>query len=89
MRAIRIEYDEKEKRIGTIESAGEENWPDVCEKYGGDVHRVCDAEEKGVYTGVYQCFDDDNRSFFYLVEEDRALYRARHANMMRNLGLKI
>ncbi len=87
MKAIRVEYHEEEKRIDSVESAKEENWKDVCAEYGGDVHRVCDARDQGTYTGVYQCFDDDNRCFYYLVEEDRALYRARREVMRRNLGL--
>lgn len=87
MKSIRVDYDEKTKGIEIPDASADENWVEVCEKFNDDVHRICDVTDQGTYTGLYECYDDDNRKSHYLVEEDRALYRRRHTNMMRNLGL--
>lgn len=70
------------------EGAEEEDWAAVCTKYNDDVTRVCDVTDQGEYTGLFECFDDFNASFFYLVKEDKALYRMKHRRFLDNLGLE-
>jgi hypothetical protein len=86
MKAIRADYDAEKDRVAVREGAGDEDWPAVCARYHDDVQRVRDAGEVPPYTGLYACFDDDNRPHHYLVQEDADLHRLRRKTFLRNLG---
>lgn len=87
MRAIQADYDKTSQSISIHEGAKEEEWIKVCERFNDDVSRVCDVTDIENYTGLFECFDDHNKPFFYLVCEDKALYRLKHKHFFDNLGL--
>lgn len=70
------------------EGAKEEDWAAICRKFNDDVTRISDVTDQGEYTGLFECFDNANVSFFYLVKEDKNLYRMKHRHFLGNLGLK-
>jgi len=88
MKSIRAEFEEVSKKISIKKDAKEEDWAEVCQKFNDDVSRICDAKEQEDYTGLFECFDDENKRFFYLVKEDKNLYRMKHKYFFDNLGLK-
>ncbi len=88
MKSIQVEFEKDSNKITIKEDAQIEDWPDVCAKYDDDVSRVCDVADQEDYTGVFECFDDHNNSFFYLVKEDKKLYQMKHKHFYDNLGLK-
>ncbi len=88
MKSIQAEFEETSKKISIVKNAEEENWAKVCRKFNDDVSRVCDVMDKEDYTGLFECFDDDNKRFFYLVKEDKNVYRMKHKYFIDNLGLK-
>ena len=88
MKSIRAEFEEVSKKISIKKDAKEEDWAKVCQKFNDDVSRICDAREQEDYTGLFECFDDENKRFFYLVKEDKNLYRIKHKHFFDNLGLK-
>jgi len=88
MKSIQAEFEEKTKKITIKKNAKSEDWAVVCRKFNDDVSRICDVNDKKDYTGLFECFDDDNKRFFYLVKEDKHLYRMKHKRFFNNLGLK-
>jgi hypothetical protein len=88
MKCIQAEYDETSKEISIKKNAPEEDWVKVCAKFNDDVSRICDVTKPKGYTGLFECRDDRNEKFFYLVLEDKNLYRIRHKHFYDNLGLK-
>ncbi len=88
MKSIRAEFEEVSKKISIKKDAKEEDWAEVCQKFNDDVSRICDATDQEDYTGLFECFDDENKRFFYLVKEDKNLYRMKHKYFFDNLGLK-
>ncbi len=88
MKAIQVEFEKVSDKINIKEDAKKENWVDVCRKFNDDVSRLRDVDDQGEYTGLFECFDDRNVSFYYLVKEDRKLYRMKHRHFRDNLGLK-
>ncbi len=88
MKSIQVRFEKTSKKITTQDDAIQENWVEVCKKFNDDVSRICDITNQEDYTGLFECFDDDNTSFFYLVKEDRNLYRVKHRQFFNNLGLK-
>ncbi|RLB97001.1 MAG: hypothetical protein DRH34_15840 [Deltaproteobacteria bacterium] len=88
MKSIRAEFEEVSKKISIKKDAKEEDWATVCRKFNDDVSRICDATDQEDYTGLFECFDDENKRFFYLVKEDKNLYRMKHKYFFDNLGLK-
>ncbi|WP_457551244.1 hypothetical protein [Desulfobacula sp.] len=88
MQSIQAEFEEISKKITIKKDATQEDWADVCKKFNDDVSRVCDAMDQGDYTGLFECFDDDNKRFYYLVKEDKDLYRVKHKHFLDNIGLK-
>jgi len=88
MKSIQAQFEEKSKKITIKKDAKTEDWALVCTKFNDDVSRVCDVADQGDYTGLFECFDDENRHFFYLVKEDKDLYRMKHKYFFDNLGLK-
>ncbi len=88
MKSIQVEFEKKSKKIANLKTAEIENWADVCAHYNDDVSRICDVNDQEDYTGLFECVDEQNKSFFYLVKEDKKLYRMKHKNFYDNLGLK-
>ena len=88
MESIQAEFEEISKKISIKKEAVPEDWADVCKKFNDDVSRVCDAMDQGDYTGLFECFDDDNKRFYYLVKENKDLYRVKHKHFLDNIGLK-
>ena len=89
MKAIRVLYDDKTKSISRIESAEIEGWPEVCEAYDNDVHRLCEVKDENDYTGLYECYDEHNEKYFYLVEEDKKLRRIKQKVFLGKLGKRV
>jgi len=87
MKAIEAEYTKDPFEIKIREKAAKEEWPEVCARFNDDVERVCDAEGIPGYTGLYQCFDEMNKKSYYLVNEDKSLFRLRRRHFLDNIGL--
>jgi len=88
MKSIQAEFEKTSKKITIKDTAKPEDWVAVCKKFNDDVSRVCDVTDQEDYTGLFECFDDQNNQFYYIVEEDRNLYRLKHKHFYDNLGLK-
>ncbi|MCF6245925.1 MAG: hypothetical protein L3J69_01060 [Desulfobacula sp.] len=88
MKSILVDFEETSKQITIKKNAKEENWVLVCEKFNDDVSRICDVTDQKDYTGLFECLDDNNTRFFYLVKEDKKLYQMKHKYFFDNLGLK-
>ena len=86
MKSLRIDYNESDQTIETVEKAVAEPWDTVCQRYDNDVHRILDVSHRGPYTAVYACYDENNRPVYYLVEEDAALMRMRRKTFLDKLG---
>lgn len=87
MKSIQAEYNETSKEIFIKKDAKVEDWVSVCRKFNDDVSRVCDVTDKEEYTGLFECFDDENKKHYYLVKEDKALHRMKRRHFYENLGL--
>ena len=87
MKAILAEYNEASKAITIKKDAEIEDWISVCRRFNDDVSRICDVTEIEDYTGLFECFDDENIKYCYLVREDKALYRMKRRHFYDNLGL--
>lgn len=83
-----MEFENILKKITVKKDAEVEDWVAVCRKFNDDVSRICDVTDQEDYTGLFECCDDENRKFFYLVKEDKNLYRMKHKHFFNNLGLK-
>jgi hypothetical protein len=88
MKSIQVDYEAKFKTVTMKKNAETEDWVKVCHKFNDDVERVMDIENHQDYTGLYVCCDDYNNSFYYLVREDKALYRMKRKHFIDNIGLK-
>ncbi len=86
MKSIQAEFQKDPQKIKIKAKAKQEDWIEVCHRFNDDVERVCDVSDLGGYTGLYQCFDDANKGFFYLVEEDKALFRIKRRHFLDNIG---
>ncbi|MCK5313028.1 MAG: hypothetical protein KAJ62_13010, partial [Desulfobacteraceae bacterium] len=71
MKSIQAEYKEESKDISIKNGAKQESWVLVCQQFNDDVARICDVTQVEDYTGLFECFDDNNNRFFYLVKEDK------------------
>jgi len=87
MQSIQAEFDETSKAITIKKDAETEDWVSVCRRFNDDVSRVCDVTDIEDYTGLFECFDDKNDKYWYLVKEDKALYRMKRRHFYDNLGL--
>ncbi len=88
MKAIQAQVTKEPLSISIRKDAEPESWPDVCSKFDDDVERVCDVDDIPGYTGLYQCFDEKNQKTYYLVNEDKSLYRLRRKHFLDNIGYK-
>ncbi|MDY0222127.1 MAG: hypothetical protein RBR67_13390 [Desulfobacterium sp.] len=86
MKSIQAEYDKETQQITVQEGAKPEEWVKVCTRYNDDVHRILDVTSIEGFTALYRCFDDDNQEAFYLVNEDKSLFRLRRKHFLRNIG---
>ncbi|GAB6097988.1 hypothetical protein JCM14469_42420 [Desulfatiferula olefinivorans] len=86
MQSVMVDYDDAKGDITTRETAREEPWEAVCRRFNDDVHRLRDVTDMGKFTGLYRCYDDDNRQWYYMVEEDDTLYRLRHRHFLKKIG---
>ena len=48
--------------------------------------RFVDVTDQAGYNALYACYDEANRPFFYLVEEDETLLKLRHRTQLSKLG---
>ncbi len=87
MRSIEINYQLETDTVEKIDDTTAENWIDVCEKFNDDVHRIKDIDVDSIYSGLYECFDDNNKRKYYLVEEAKELFTLRRKNVRDKLGL--
>ena len=87
MKSIQAEYDEASKNISIKKGAKQEDWVLVCQQFNDDVARICDVTKVKDYTGLFECFDDNNNRLFYLVKEDKTLYRKKRRHFFDNLGI--
>jgi hypothetical protein len=88
MKSIQAEFQKDSQEIKIKPGAKQEDWPKVCQRFNDDVQRVCDVSDLENYTGLYECFDDRNKAFFFLVEEDKALFRIKRRHFLDNVGIK-
>ncbi|MCP3940147.1 MAG: hypothetical protein GY710_01520 [Desulfobacteraceae bacterium] len=86
MKSIQAQFQKDPREIKIKAEAQQEDWPQVCHRFNDDVERVCDVTDLGDYTALYQCFDDMNKKSFYLVEEDKALFRMKRRHFLDNIG---
>ncbi|HBT86945.1 hypothetical protein [Desulfobacter sp.] len=87
MKSIQAEYDEASKAITIKKDSKIENWVLVCRRFNDDVSRICDVTDIEDYTGLFECVDDQNNKYCYLVKEDKALRRMKRRHFYDNLGL--
>ena len=88
MKSIQAEFQKDPRVIKIRPDAKQEDWTQVCRRFNDDVERVCDVSNLEDYTGLYQCFDEQNKGVFYLVEEDKALFRMKRRHFLENIGRK-
>ena len=88
MKSILAEFDDATKKITIKKDVLVEDWVAVCQKFNDDVSRICDVTDLEDYTTLFECFDDANQRFYYLVKEDKTVYRMKHKYFFDNLGLK-
>lgn len=86
MKSIQAEFQKDPLEIKVRAGAEQEDWPQVCSRFNDDVERVCDVSDMGEYTGLYKCFDEKNKEFFFLVEEDTSLFRMKRKHFLDNIG---
>ena len=86
MKSIRANYDRENQQATIQEGAKSEDWVKVCARYNDDVHRILDVKNIEGFTALYRCFDEDNREIFYLVSEDKNLFRLKRRHFLRNIG---
>lgn len=87
MKSIQAEYNEASKAISIKKDSKIEDWVSVCRRFNDDVSRISDVTDIEDYTGLFECFDDKNNKYHYLVKEDKALYRMKRRHFYDNLGL--
>jgi hypothetical protein len=87
MKSIQAEYKKESKKISIKKGAEQEDWVSVCQRFNDDVTRISDVAEIKDYTGLFECFDDNNKSFFYLVKENKALFKKKRRHFLDNIGL--
>jgi len=87
MKCIQADYDEASQKFSMSKNAETEDWPAVCRRFNDDVERVADISDQDDYTGVYACNGDNGTKVFYLVREDKALFRMKRRHFFDKIGL--
>jgi len=88
MKSIQADFQKDPQEIKIKPGATQEDWVEVCKRFNDDVQRVCDVVDLEDYTGLYECFDDGNKAFFFLVKEDKSLFRMKRRYFLDNVGIK-
>lgn len=70
MKSIQAEYDNALDKIIIKTGARVEDWQLVCARFNHEVSRIRNVANQGEYTGLYQCFNQSNQLFFYMVQEE-------------------
>lgn len=86
MKSIRVNYDQSSDAVDRIENVSPEPWQEVCERYDNDVARIRSVTDQEGFTGLFACYDENNRPVYYLVEEDDKLARLRRKTFLSKLG---
>ncbi len=86
MKAILADYGGKPESIQIKKKAEPEDWITVCTRYNDDVSRICDVTDTDDFTALYECFDENNKPIYYLVKEEKKLYRLRRRHFFENIG---
>lgn len=87
MKCIQADYDDASQKFFIAKNAKTEDWAAVCRRFNDDVERVGDIADQNDYTGVYVCNDDTGTKVFYLVREDKALFRMKRRHFFDKIGL--
>jgi hypothetical protein len=87
MKCIQADYDDAAQKFFIAKDAKTEDWAAVCSKFNDDVERIGDISDLDDYTGVYACTGDTGKKVFYLVREDKALFRMKHRHFFDKIGL--
>jgi len=86
MDAILVEYDIEKKTFPFLKGAVVEDWIAVCRRFNDDVHRVRGVDDIETYTALYECFDEKDKKFYYLVKEEDSLFKIRRKNFLSKIG---
>ena len=89
MESIRVDYDPQNDVISQRSGSAAEPWLAVCQRYDDDVHRIRGVNGRLPYTGLYACYDIDNRPSYYLVEEDASLRAVKKRVFFSKLGREV
>lgn len=87
MKCIQADYDDAAQKFFIAGNAKTEDWAAVCSRFNDDVERIGDISDLDDYTGVYVCNDDTGKKVFYLVREDKALFRMKRRHFFDKIGL--
>lgn len=87
MECIQADYDDASQKYAIAKNAKTEDWVAVCRRFNDDVARIGDISDLDDYTGVYACNDDTGKTVFYLVREDKTLFRMKRRHFFDKLGL--
>ena len=87
MKCIQADYDDALQKYVMAEKARTEDWAAVCSRFDDDVERIGDVSDLDDYTGVYACTDATGKKVFYLVREDKALFRMKRRHFFDKIGL--
>ncbi len=87
MKCIQADYDNAAQTFSVKKNAEEEDWVEVCRRFNDDVERICDVSDMNGYTGVYACYDETDTKVYYLVQEDKSLFRMKRRHFFDKIGL--
>lgn len=86
MKALQVDYNKNSDQITLIENQTDENWVEVCNRFDDDVHRLRDTAAHSPFSGLYECFNEDNQPAYFLVEEGPNLKTLRQKVFLSKLG---
>ena len=86
MKSLHVNFNEATQAIEPIDSASQEPWDVVCERFDNDVRRIKIVSDPKGYNAVYACYDENNQPVYYLVEEGDVLTKLRRRTFLDKLG---
>ena len=86
MKAVQVTYDPETDTLTVDAETAHRDWRAVCEAYFDDVHRLRDVHDHPGYSGLYVCYDENNRPSHFIVSEGDELLRLRHRTFLKKLG---
>jgi hypothetical protein len=86
MNSLHVNFNEATQAIEPIDSASQEPWDAVCERFDNDVRRIKTVSDPKGYNAVYACYDENNQPVYYLVEEGDGLTKLRRRTFLDKLG---